>query len=266
MLRALSPRRAHRAMRLNSPLAILSARISPSMDRSRPALRPAFKGHVSGGTDDFPRLNAWLGANLPQLALPDWPLQSVGLDGAANISQVGGVGSDLTLHVNGSVLTGTLAYTKKIDATPARLFADLSAQRLELPSLPDLSAVAQQMRDMDLGPAFRRTIGQACGFSRRRDRDGANSIRSRKDARRDRAEKACMSAVSMARTSRRTDAGIRKAAIWRFSLTPAVSMKSRRSPRASRQARRPISSPRIAPNSRPLILTSPLKAASIKTR
>jgi hypothetical protein len=115
---------------------------------------PAFKGHVSSGTDDFPRLNAWLAANLPKLALPDWPLQSLGVDGTANISQVGAVGSDLTLHVNGSVLTGTLAYTKKIDAVPARLFADLSAQRLELPSLPDLSAMAQQMRDMDLGLRF----------------------------------------------------------------------------------------------------------------
>ncbi|MDR3407453.1 MAG: AsmA family protein, partial [Methylovirgula sp.] len=115
---------------------------------------PAFKGRVAGGTDSFPRLNAWLAANLPRLALPDWPIQSLALDGAANISQVGAVGSELTLHVNGSVLTGTLAYTKKIGAEPARLFADLSAQRLELPSLPDLSALAQQMRDMDLGLRF----------------------------------------------------------------------------------------------------------------
>ncbi|MGP8232185.1 MAG: AsmA family protein [Methylovirgula sp.] len=115
---------------------------------------PAFKGHVAGGTDNLPRLNAWLAANLPKLALPDWPLQSLGVDGAANISQVGAVGSDLTLRVNGSVLTGTLAYTKEIAAEPARLFADLSAQRLELPSLPDLSALAQQTRDMDLGLRF----------------------------------------------------------------------------------------------------------------
>jgi hypothetical protein len=115
---------------------------------------PVFKGRVAAGTDDFPRLNAWLAANLPQLAGPDWPLQSLSLDGAANVSSVGLVGSDLRVQVNGSLLTGTLAYTKQIAAVPARLFADLSAQRLELASLPDLSRLAQQMRDMDVDLRF----------------------------------------------------------------------------------------------------------------
>ncbi len=60
------------------------------------------------------------------------------------------MGSDLVIHVNGSVLTGTLAYTKKIGTERARLFADLSAQRLELPRLPDLSTLVRQKGDLDL--------------------------------------------------------------------------------------------------------------------
>jgi hypothetical protein len=115
---------------------------------------PVFKGHIATGADDVTRFRDWLDTNLPKLALPDLPFQSVGLDGTANISQVGAVGSDLVIHVNGSVLTGTLAYTKKIGAERARLFADLSARRLELPRLPDLSTILRQTGDIDLALRF----------------------------------------------------------------------------------------------------------------
>ncbi len=111
---------------------------------------PVFKGHVAAGADNISRFRDWLNTNLPQFAIPDLPLQSTSLDGTANISQVGAVGSDLVIHVNGSVLTGTLAYTKKIGTERARLFADLSAQRLELPRLPDLSTLVRQTGDLDL--------------------------------------------------------------------------------------------------------------------
>ncbi len=106
------------------------------------------------GADDAARFRDWLDTNLPQLAVPDLPVQSAGLQGTANISQVGFVGSDLVIHVNGSMLTGTLAYTKKIGAERARLFADLSAQRLELPRLPDLSTLMRQTGDLDLALRF----------------------------------------------------------------------------------------------------------------
>ncbi len=115
---------------------------------------PVFKGHVVAGADDISRFRDWLNTNLPQFGLPDVPFQSAALEGTANISQVGAVGSDLVIHVDGSVLTGTLAYTRKIGIERARLFADLSAQRLELPRLPDLSVLAQQTSDFDLALRF----------------------------------------------------------------------------------------------------------------
>lgn len=111
---------------------------------------PVFTGHVDAGADDVSRFQDWLSASLPELARPDLPPESVALDGQANISQVGAVGSGLMLHLNGSVLTGTLAYTKQIGAERARLFADLSAQRLELPGLPDLPSLLAQTGDADL--------------------------------------------------------------------------------------------------------------------
>ncbi|WP_297295814.1 AsmA family protein [uncultured Methylovirgula sp.] len=115
---------------------------------------PVFQGHVDAGADDVSRFQDWLSASLPELARPDLPPASVALDGDANISQVGAVGSGLMLHLNGSVLTGTLAYTKKIGTERSRLFADLSAQRLELPGLPDLPNLLAQTGDMDLALRF----------------------------------------------------------------------------------------------------------------
>jgi hypothetical protein len=115
---------------------------------------PAFKGQVSASAEDFARFRDWLVANAPSLAPPDLPFQSFDIGGDANISQVGIVASNLILHLNGSVLSGTLAYTKKIAADRARLFADLSAQRLELDGVPDLSKLAQRTADMDLALRF----------------------------------------------------------------------------------------------------------------
>ena len=90
---------------------------------------PVFKGHIAAGADDVSRFRDWLDTNLPQLALPDWPFQSAGLDGTANISQVGAVGSDLVIHVNGSVLTGTLAYTKKIGDRAGACFSPICRRK-----------------------------------------------------------------------------------------------------------------------------------------
>ena len=48
------------------------------------------------------------------------------------------------------MLTGTLAYTQSVGGEPGRLFADLSAARLDLSTAPDISGLAARAKAMDL--------------------------------------------------------------------------------------------------------------------
>lgn len=119
-------------------------------------IAPGFTGRIDASADDVPHLRVWLSGNLPQImpAALTLPIRSFAISGTANISEIGFVGSDLSLGVNGSTLSGTLAYTKALGLDAARLFADLSAPALELDSLPDFSAIAQQTKAMDLALRF----------------------------------------------------------------------------------------------------------------
>ncbi len=112
----------------------------------------SFKGHIEASAGDVARLSQWLGANLPQSAplFAELPLQSFDVSGLANLSEVGFVGQDLSLRLDQSMLSGTLAYTQSVGGEPARLFADLSATRLDLDGLPDLSSLAGRAKAMDL--------------------------------------------------------------------------------------------------------------------
>jgi AsmA family len=115
-------------------------------------IAPQFTGQIDASADDARRLNEWIAANLPQRGPANAaPLvSSFAIRGNVTISPVGFVGSDLSLRVNGSTLSGTLAYTRAVGPDAARLFADLSAPALELDSLPDLSGLARQTEGMDL--------------------------------------------------------------------------------------------------------------------
>ncbi len=115
-------------------------------------IAPQFTGRIDASADDVRRLEEWLAASLPQTGPANAaPLvSSFAIRGNAAISRVGFVGSDLSLRVNGSTLSGTLAYTKAVGPDAARLFADLSAPALELDSLPDLSGLARRTEAMDL--------------------------------------------------------------------------------------------------------------------
>ncbi len=115
-----------------------------------------FKGRAEASAEDASRLTTWLAASLPQIvpAGVNLPIRSFDVTGNANVSQAGFVGSDLSMLVNGSTLSGTLAYTKALGPDAARLFADLSAPTLNLDSLPDFSALAQQAKAMDLDLHF----------------------------------------------------------------------------------------------------------------
>ncbi|MGB8277541.1 MAG: AsmA family protein [Methylovirgula sp.] len=115
-----------------------------------------FKGHMAASAGDAARLGQWLGANLPQSAplFAALPHKSFDVSGLANLSGVGFVGQDLSLRLDQSMLSGTLAYTQSIGGEPARLFADLSATRLDLGSVPDLSSLAGWAKAMDLSLRF----------------------------------------------------------------------------------------------------------------
>jgi hypothetical protein len=117
---------------------------------------PGFAGRIDASTGDVVRFKQWLAENLPQtfLAGLSLPIRSFAMGGTANISEVGFVGSNLSLRLDGSSLSGTLAYTKALGPEAARLFADLAAPALQLDSLPDLSALAGQTKAMDLALRF----------------------------------------------------------------------------------------------------------------
>ncbi len=102
-----------------------------------------FKGRIAASVDDAPRLARWLRPNLPKNAafFGALPIHSFDVSGTANLSQIGFVGANLSLRLDQSTLSGTVAYTKSVGGAAARLFADLSAPKIALDSMPDLSAL-----------------------------------------------------------------------------------------------------------------------------
>ncbi|QXX75864.1 AsmA family protein [Methylovirgula sp. HY1] len=111
-----------------------------------------FKGHIAARADNVARLAQWLRINLPKHAalFSASPVHSFDVSGTANLSQIGFVGENLAVRLDQSMLTGTVAYTKSVGGAPARLFADLSASKVALDSVPDLSALAGRTKAMDL--------------------------------------------------------------------------------------------------------------------
>ena len=111
-----------------------------------------FKGRFEASAGDVPRLTKWLSAHLPQSAhlFAELPIHAFDATGKANISEVGFVGRDLSLRLDRSRLSGTLAYTRSVSGEPARLFADLSTSRLDFDKMPNLSDFADRAKAMDL--------------------------------------------------------------------------------------------------------------------
>jgi hypothetical protein len=116
----------------------------------------AFKGHIEANAGDAVRFNRWLSANLPQSAplVAAMPVKSFDVSGDINLSVVGFVLQNLSLKLDQSVLSGTLAYTQSVGGEPARLFADLSATRLDLDGVPDLASLADRAKALDLSLHF----------------------------------------------------------------------------------------------------------------
>jgi hypothetical protein len=111
-----------------------------------------FKGHIDARVGDVARFGPWLRTQIPQSAplIAALPVRSFDISGEANISAIGFVGQNLSLRLDQSMLSGTLAYTQAVGGEPARLFADLVAPRLDLDSVPDVADAFERAKAMDL--------------------------------------------------------------------------------------------------------------------
>jgi AsmA family len=113
---------------------------------------PAFDGRVEAAAGDLTRLKDWITTNLPDTAAAKGalPVRSCDVAGKVNVSPVGFFGSDLRLRLDRTTLAGSLAYTRAVGGDPPRLYADLSADAVEIDHLPDMRAVFDSAKPMDL--------------------------------------------------------------------------------------------------------------------
>ena len=145
-------------MRAGAPVGLDFKAAGPG--RSRLALSGAvetgsaadFKGHMEASMRDKARFAGWLGMILPSFAdrLRALPIRTFDLTGDLDMSGAGFAARGLKINADQSKLGGTIAFTRAIGTDRARLFADLSAEALDLDALPDLSGTAAVAADTDL--------------------------------------------------------------------------------------------------------------------
>ena len=116
----------------------------------------AFRGQVDGVAGDLPRLAEWLAPTLPQLAeaLRAAPFRSVAVAAAMDWSAAGFAARGLRLKADRSAFAGTAAFTRAVGDEPARLFADLTSDALDLDGVPDLSGFGAAMAKAELAFAL----------------------------------------------------------------------------------------------------------------
>ncbi|MDB5642783.1 MAG: putative AsmA-like C-terminal region [Hyphomicrobiales bacterium] len=133
------------------------ARSALSMDGAvETGAAAAFRGRVDLSARDLRRLSDWLALSVPDEArrLRDLPFRSVDLAGDVEISAAGAVGRKLALRLDRSELAGAMSFTRATAQEPARLFADLTSDALDLEGLPELAGPARLAADMDLSLAL----------------------------------------------------------------------------------------------------------------
>ncbi len=116
-----------------------------------------FRGHVEASSGNLPRTTSLLAASAPAFAA--WlkgtiPARIVEGAGEVEASRVGATARNMTLHLDGTRLAGTMSYTRGVGPERARLFADLESDNLDLDGLPDVSGAATASRDIDLSLAL----------------------------------------------------------------------------------------------------------------
>lgn len=116
----------------------------------------ALRGRASFGARDLTRFADWVALSAPDLAqrLRDLPFRGLEAAGDVELSAAGAMGRRMTIRADRSELKGTLAYTRASAREPARLFADLTSDALDLDGLPELAGPARVAADMDLSLAL----------------------------------------------------------------------------------------------------------------
>ncbi len=116
---------------------------------------PKFSGAIDFSTDDFPLLRAWAGEGEPDFAAraaavgDAFAIRSASLSGDVEASAVGLSVRNLSLRLERSALTGSLAFTGPVGSDPGRIYMDLSSESLDVGTLPTLGASAALFGDLD---------------------------------------------------------------------------------------------------------------------
>ena len=124
---------------------------------------PGFKGALKARLGDIAQLRDWATHGEPEWAIRlgalsrALPYRSASASGEVELSAVAFSARDLELTLDRSTLTGAIAYTAPVAGQPARLFADLSSDALDVDALPDLNVSAGLIGDADLSLALEAT-------------------------------------------------------------------------------------------------------------
>jgi hypothetical protein len=119
-----------------------------------------FKGRLEAQLGDFSQLRAWASQGEPGLAErlaafeTALPYRNAAASGDVEISEVGFSARNLQLVVDRTILTGATAFTLPLGNERGRLFADLRSDALDVDTLPNLSASANFVGDIDLSLAL----------------------------------------------------------------------------------------------------------------
>ena len=112
-----------------------------------------FAGTVRASSLDLRRFIDWL--KPPPLAALPPALQGLGrlgmlqVSGPVELSATALSGRDLDLTLNRSKLHGSVSFTRAVGSDPARLYADLTSNGLDLDALPELSSVLSAGQALD---------------------------------------------------------------------------------------------------------------------
>jgi uncharacterized protein involved in outer membrane biogenesis len=119
-----------------------------------------FKGRIDLRIGDAPRLGDWLTSGAPDMSArlasvsEVLPYRSASATGDIDLSATGFVMRNLSLVLERSTFTGTLALTRSVGSERGRMFMDLQTDSLDVDALPNVSAGRVFLGDIDLSLAL----------------------------------------------------------------------------------------------------------------
>jgi hypothetical protein len=119
-----------------------------------------FKGRVEARVEDFAQLRDWATKDEPEFARrlsalgEAAPYRRASAIGDVEASAVGFSARNLQLVVDRTALSGAMAFTRAVGDERGRLFIDLRSDALDIDALPNFSASADLLGDIDLSLAL----------------------------------------------------------------------------------------------------------------